>query len=458
MDNQIVISSSSSSGPVDPDKPSPLLSLPDELLDIICGKVHVAKLSPICRRLYPFQQKRLYERITIRSYPALASLCATVHNSDFIGTLVISLQLGFVSWAAPNMTATDGRLCQTVSSDEFYDLIRRLSSLRTFTVKDIDTDLLDVFLWNTEAPLDLPRLDRLSFSTERVGGLDQGDWVRNLARSPRLTSLEIKLHAQNSPLPSMPSMPSPLPQLASLRVLELAGADLGGWVGPALAVIAPHVVDLRVREHRAPPAYERILRQAPTGLRRLTLCSPLANVSAARPGVLLDQVLPRFGRLQHLTLSQHSFTPSHLAPYLASLASLRVLGFGWASSPTDDLLLDLLKGPHRLQHLRGLELNHVEGIRGPSINESAPVPLDAETAVKQFEFAWSAPVWPVGCTEDGLEAALAAASDAGVEVTGSAVGAVGWDEAYQQERHKRQRVWLRHGRDVILIYQVTSGY
>ncbi|GAA5933787.1 hypothetical protein JCM3775_000284 [Rhodotorula graminis] len=434
---QIVISSSSSSGPVDPDKPSPLLSLPDELLDIICGKVHVAKLSPICRRLYPFQQKQLYQNgVTIRSYKGLASLCATVHNSSVVANYIDNLSVN-MNRATPS---------QVVSPRQFYDLVRRLSRLQAFQIFLIEPALLNVILFNVEGDLVFPRLERLAFSTDKMrppaGGDDDGDWVRNLARLPQLRSLSVKMTAESSPLPPMQP---PLPVFPSLARLALEGANFDVSDAPALVDLAPHVVELHLGDNISAPACASILRTAPTGLRLLYLLSPLWKPVSQRDGCILDNVLPRFTRIEDLHLCAHSFTPSRLAAYLASLPSLRTLRFGWASRPTDDLIHELFvddNSPHRLRHLHTLELNHTSDYRGPTLEENgSKFPAGATSALDGLDEGWHPAVWPTGCSAEGTKATVMAARAAGIEVDGIGVDAASWDEAYGRERRMRFLVW-----------------
>ncbi|GAA5891603.1 hypothetical protein JCM8208_007336 [Rhodotorula glutinis] len=472
MDNQILISS------VEPDKPSPLLRLPDELLAIIFSHVYVAKLSPICRRVYPFQQKQLYQHgVRIRSYKALASLCAAVQGSSFIGGLIIDLYInlygsavgsarrrssgagtGTSNGARPAETQSgrgrevnDSQGLEIVQPRAFYNLILRLSRLGSLDMICIEPDLLNVVLFNSEGVLVFPHLYRMSFTTSEIRppayGNDSGNWVRNLARLPQLSTLCVRHSAERSLLPPMQP---PRPIFKTLTRLCLHGAHLGGSDAPALVDLAPHLVELRLEDTMSAPACASILHTAPTGLRVLYLLSPLSRDVDPRPGCNLDEVLPRFKHIEDLYLSVHSFSPACLAPYLASLPALRTLHFGWASQATDDLLHALFvdhKSPYRLRHLRSLELNHVWDLRGRTLEENGwNFPAGATSGLDGLDDGWYPGRWPPGCSAEGTEAAIAAARAIGIKVDGTSVSAASWEEAYESERNTRLLVWgLRTG-------------
>lgn len=335
---------------------------------------------------------------------------------------------------------------EVVKPREFFGLLLGLSHLSTLVLFRSDADLLNVVLFHSEGVLVFPHLWRLAFSTDKIrpplGGHDTDAWVRNLARLPRLSSLSVEQSAESSPLPPMRP---PLPLFMTLTRLDLEGAQLGESDAPTLVDLAPHLVELRLADTLSAPACASILRMAPTGLRTLHLLSPLGRQVDPRPGCILDDVLPRFKHLEDLYLSAHSFTPARLAPCLASLPSLRTLRFGWASQPTDDLLAALFvdpKSPHRLRHLRTLELDHVWDFRGDTIEHRAwKFPAGATSGLDGLDDSWHPARWPAGCSADGTKTAVAAARAAGIEVDGIGVHAASWDEAYERERSIRLIAW-----------------
>ncbi|GAA5839045.1 hypothetical protein JCM9279_002575 [Rhodotorula babjevae] len=444
MDNKILISSSSP----EPDKRSPLLRLPDELLALIFQSCEYfwTRDAPraICRRLRPIQQECMYKRIRLRSYQSLKSLCETVHESTYIGTLVIELWI-CPRWggAPPNeMPSEDDSAASTGSAattvpvgrlgDErrkivqpvqLFSLLSRLSRLRRLHLYRADPALVDVFMVDSQGTLDFPHMAEVGvdFAGAAVSsGQGAGAWVRRLARLPALESLRV-FHRETSTI--LPIMQTPLPLFTSLTDLSLEGSSIGATDLPALDIIMPHLVSLRIVDSTTAPRCAKILRTAPTGLRRLGMSTVCGHPGQAVFDCLVDDVLPRFGRLEELTLSPESFTPNRLAPYLASLPALHSLAFSWKTCPTDDLLHSLLiddKSPHRLRHLRTLILDH---------------------ATADLDRTWRAPRFLVGCTARGLKAAVAAARAAGIEVDGGGITAIGWDEAYARERGVRLLVW-----------------
>ena len=101
-------------------EPSPLLRLPEELIDKIFRLANEADsvprfeerepidlfateprrrparkgaYLPICRRLYPIQQTNLYRTVCITTHSALALFCATVRASPVVRDLVVEVDL-----------------------------------------------------------------------------------------------------------------------------------------------------------------------------------------------------------------------------------------------------------------------------------------------------------------------------------------------------------------------------
>ena len=432
---------------------------------------------PICRRLWPIQQEHKYKRIRIRSYKGLKSLCKTVHESAHLGSFILCLWITMfnkspneaaserdrVASTGPTAAQPDTMVVSTADGDgghgqvklvepvQLFGLLARLSRLRSLTLGRVEPALVDVVMFNSQGLLEFPHLVKFDIMSDGVievpKGVDADAWVRNLARLPALEDLGVFQPETSSALPPMQPI---LPLFASLTGLSLSGSDLGAADLPAIVDFAPHVIDLRLYDCASAPRYAKILRTAPTGLLRLALTAADGEPSEPRLDCLLDDILPRFGRLERLTLSAHSFTPGRLAPYLASLPALHDLTFDRETRPTDDLLRALFvddKSPHRLRHLTNLEFDHVSSIDEPTLSDLGWVfPAGATSPTDDLDRTWRAPRWPEGCSPAGLEAAVAAARAVGIHVDGLAVMALPWNGAYAQERGMRLLVWgLRTG-------------
>lgn len=270
-------------------------------------------------------------------------------------------------------------------------------------------------------------------------GFEADGWVHQLAQLPHLEDLSVCWREQ-VPLFSTAS----LPPLASITRLALTGMVFGNWGTPDLADIFPNLVDLDLLSLEVGPTYKTTLAGAPTGLRRLRLGSVLVVQNHPdEPECLLDDVLPRFKHIEHLTLSQFLFTPAALLPYLRSLQSLRTLTFAEGALATDDLLLGIVDEPLRPPRLRRLTLNHVWCRRGPTVESKGwQLPPDmADVCEPPLWDSWAPPYRLPGCSDEGITAAVEAGRRNGVVVDGTALETVGWDDDYEREKDVATKLW-----------------
>ncbi|BGP42692.1 hypothetical protein JCM10450v2_006799 [Rhodotorula kratochvilovae] len=418
MDHDILINSSSSTAT---DKPPPLLWLPNELLDVVfrLAYEYAPSSKPICRRLYPIQQKHLYRRVRLDSYEALGSFCFAVRTVPVVRKHVVDLELrmeGAWNYASndtheytPSIGDEDsdgeGGASQVVTPLQLSVLLARLPSLRVLDLQELDDALMKVVFLGKTTPRNLAPLEVLKITTGELYVVeehgDEGEWLRQLARLPRLNT----------------------------------------WDGPDLRAIAPHLLHLTLDELHHVPELAPVLRTAPATLRSLILrCEPDLSYTVQRIS-LLDDVLPRFFHLEHLALCEHTFTPIRLLSYLRSLSHLRTLSFDLGALATDELLLDILDGPLRLRHLRGLTLDHVECARGPTMESKRhELPVGGGDHFHVWP-GWRSAVWGPGCSEAGVSEAVRIARRHGVVVDGSALETIGWEKEYGVEKYFALLAW-----------------
>lgn len=255
--------------------------------------------------------------------------------------------------------------------------------------------------------------------------------MHQLAEFPNLRELWLERWTHSWLFPEVAQ-----PPLVSITRLVLTGTHFSTWPGPDLADICPNLVVLELDTAENKPRFQKILAGAPTGLRRLTFRSVAdPGGSPHVPECLLDDVLPRFKHIEHLTLSQFLFTPAALLPYLRSLQSLRTLTFAEGALATDDLLLGIVDEPLRPPRLRRLTLNHVWCRRGPTVESKGwQLPPDMDVCEPPLWDAWAPPYRLPGCSDEGLTAAVEAGRRNGVFVDGTALETVGWEDDYQREK------------------------
>ncbi|GAA5891546.1 hypothetical protein JCM8208_007320 [Rhodotorula glutinis] len=490
MDSEIVISFPTSTS--SPDEPSPLLRLPEELIDRIFRlaneddpvpmfkereaislsptparrRARETAAQPICRRLYPIQRHNLYRTVRISTYDALALFCGTVQRSPSVGDLVVELRLqlgefmnlrpGVEVYEDPVYEQDDPREDRDVPDEDkvvtpldLSILLARLPNLEILDLNLPSTSLLDVVLHKEVTPSLLHGLKTLkvvAFSMMAPTGRAEDAWVRQLARYQSLEELSLERYDVEY---LFPWLEWPVPPCDSVTKLAIGRHGHDWHDGPDLDDLFPHLVDLDLTAAEPEPDFRSILWGAPTALRRLRL--HLRIVSTFHPGAdspgNLDSLLPRFKHLEHLSIGQGLFTPDGLLPYLRSLPSLRSLTFEPSAPATDAFLLSLLAGPSRLPHLRLLTLDHLYAHHGPTVaSRGGRLPPDMRLVADPPMYdGWLLPNVVPGCSAQGIVAAVEAGRAHGVCVRGRALGVVGWDEAHEAERRRALELWGEDG-------------
>ncbi|BGP42683.1 hypothetical protein JCM10449v2_006695 [Rhodotorula kratochvilovae] len=456
MDHEILISSSSSTAT---DKPPPLLWLPNELLDEIFRLAYQDEPvhKPICRRLYPIQQKYLYRRVRLDSYEALGSFCFAVRTVPVVRKHVVELDLRMTG--EKNCVSKDGLehtpsigddesddedgVSQVVTTLQLSVLLARLPSLRVLDLQELDDALMKVVFRGKTTPQNLALLEVLKISTRNLSEVDEHDdegaWLRQLAQLSHLKEFHLRQREFGIVLPSVKL---PTPTLPSLTTLVIVGSACEEWVQPTLRDLVPNLLHLKLEELEENPQFAEILRSTPVSLRSLILSSAVSLTFQAPALAVLDNVLPRFTRIEHLALCEGAFTPNGIVPCLRSLPSLRSLSFGLGTLATDELLLSLVDGPFHLPHLRRLTLDHVECARGPTMKSKGwKFPPEQDALLFHLWQGWVEPVWGPACSEEGIKVAVVAARANGITVDGVAVNAIGFDNAYYSEVTTALLLW-----------------
>ncbi|GAA5937312.1 hypothetical protein JCM3775_006576 [Rhodotorula graminis] len=450
----------------------PLLHLPDELIEVVLEHAYGSQLphdhphhprktglvlahKPICRRLWPMQQRILYGRIEIQSYDELVSFeRALVGNrrrdpSEPLGNLVRAL--GLRTWHFPDWLGQGGagdhagpgvpELAASLLSALFTEL-NRLQSLEVDLQSLFDSErsspveqaLLAVVVHDPSTPVQLCGLKSLRISTfgntldtDLNGKTDDlTAWLNQFSRFPDLAHLDINLDTEAPP--SFISGASPVrPILAQLSSLDI-NSDFALWNTP-LRDVAPNLAKIKITSTSL--ALRPVVRGLPPSLLHLDISSE------HRVCETIDDLLPPLFLLQSLSLNTACFTPIRLPASLGHLRHLESLDFGHSLLPTDGLLSRLVQGPTRLKHLHHLGVDFVANFyhRGPTLLRNKLVlPGESERDESGVRRGWCAPLWPAGLSERGLMDVVDAARKYGVRTDGWAVEALGWRAEYERER------------------------
>ncbi|GJN93625.1 hypothetical protein Rhopal_006682-T1 [Rhodotorula paludigena] len=117
-----------------------ILSLPNELLDEIFRHAHRGRATPapICRALYPFQQKHLYREICVDSFDRLAEVWDALKANKRLASLVERLTISMADYAAAGVAT------RSVARDMFIWAILNLQHLRRLRLEHVDSEVIEI--------------------------------------------------------------------------------------------------------------------------------------------------------------------------------------------------------------------------------------------------------------------------------------------------------------------------
>jgi len=182
--------------------------------------------------------------------------------------------------------------------------------------------------------------------------------------------------------------------------------------------------------------YPLLVRSLPTSLTSLSLRNLGFYDDYSKP---CDQHFPRFVNLEHLYLSQGTFTQD-LINSLHQLSKLKTLGFGRGAILGCSRLEELTIGPNRLLHLEEVIFDQVDGQTGWQITkETNGMELHPDHASRSFHLGpdWKLPRFdnfPFGSfQEDEVKKLVEKIEEAGITVKGTTLSAFDVTEAWNRE-------------------------
>ncbi|GAA5889107.1 hypothetical protein JCM16303_000103 [Sporobolomyces ruberrimus] len=319
-----------------------LSRLPPELLsdifDLAYDPNHLL-LDGLSRTLYPYVRRNLYRRIHVGNPSSFRLLIDTLDETPLLVSLIVEFNLSSV----PEDETLDDTIQWDVPLQDFLSLQGPKSTTSTLN----DTLLVR-----------LPFLASLSYESDIV----TPNHFFRLAQLESLAKLKIRFVVFESS-----QFPLPKSNLSHLRELHLVGVgDPGDRWRPELARVLDWCpsLDRLILDDRVLPEYSQFLSTltiTKATLKSLILFSvPLDDDDDIAP---CDYLLPQFFNLEHLDLADGTITsklPTHLRK-LTKLSSLRLGQDTHCDGPSTEDIIDLVRGPDRIETLEALVIDSFEG-------------------------------------------------------------------------------------------------
>lgn len=426
-----------------PSQVKTLLLLPDELLACIFDVIAegrdrnktLTSLALTCRRLYSAVQPVLYRKITVvNADSSVKRLCAALEQKPSLGQLVLDLSVVCTSDTTSWLRGADEDDNKSTEDlmNEYAPICGVLYELKTLRLHNVSTPAWAAIL----GTLPTSALCELNVDA-RVRVKDHTQlpkiWARlqafNKLRTLTLntSSLQWALDPTRELLPIDQTC---IPQLLKLDTTDwfcvaMFGADASlNLILPNLAELSLSILGLVF----APVVTHMISNLPPTldSLRledkSLRFCSSLQYTEEEALTGYFSSLPP----IHHLSLYPATFRQRDLIAFLPD-SHLESIEFGLGATVTDRLL-EVLVGTERPPSLRTIQLDHMAI---PSMEQISEVFGDEgpESTIGWAQLRnYLRPYWQPDSSEEGLLSALATADANGIEVAGTAVDSLEWEE------------------------------
>lgn len=396
---------------------SPLLDLPDELLTLV-----FAELAPVdaidanlCHRLRPFARARILSQINLHSETDLWDLEHLLRKSPDSGKHVRELAILF----------------ECSGSARCVRLIKSLPGLTKLVLCQLESDTLAALLLDPDARDYLGNLRALHLFARADDRVLQNPrisvWGDYLASWPALE--ELLLFAA----PGMQIVPTPKSRLMPFRTLKRLHLRITAF--DTLDVldfdrVFPALEDLVIEETKEPNRFRPILLKiSPTSLRQLDLRPAEKKSDRLLGGIsVIDDLLPRFTRLETMYLRPSLYNPASLVYVLPQLVHLRHVEFSFGAKVTSEILDVVIELPA----LKSLVFDHTQAAWGCRVGAKGS-PVDSSHSSYHMWPGWIPARWDHPTSD--LTRTVTRARERGVHCTGTAVEALGWLRDRDGEAH-----------------------
>ena len=413
-----------------------LLSLPDELLSAIFSEVardldgfpdpRAVVFVSTCRRLAPIVRQEVYRKLWIGHSSTetrlLSELCAKrpdlralVQDLHCVRTMEIDHH-GYGAYIDFGADHPGNVLLRS-----YFPALHTLSVVEA-TPADISNILSRVYATTRPAIRKLilgcasdPQLDDDSEHRET--------WWHLLARLPMLEDLTLDTTSfEFGPVRIVFDDARAFAPLQNLHSLTLNGSPWHATGGPTLAELFPNLKRL---DCYASVELEPLLRHAPRTLTQLNVWPTWGLSAPLQPGVIA-----RFPLLERLALGVVNATA--LLPSIRT-SRIKYLRLSSGAELADQDLRSLVDGPARMKDLKALALDYI------SLDLDCWSERDLKDALgrdARYDLAQVKdvmhPEWPEGCSAEGLRAVMDAARKNGIEVYGTALECLDWNNRFDE--------------------------
>ena len=386
------------------------------------------------------QRPHLYDHIRISTYSGLQALSTSGATTFRLLVRTKSLEIDVGDDDNLNWSFGQATPRVRVSEVQVQAFWRHFKQLRKVRIRALDPVILPALV--TLAPDEYPKSlesvvlqgDSLYGPVDRTGG----ELLATLSVLPALSHLALSPSFGNTR--TLPRQPAPPVTFVALTSLSLSLSPDDAATSLDLAVLAPALVELALVVDAPTTSCATILGTAPTRLRVLRLSTNgVERTYLDTPSSHIHALLPSFPHLVDLVLGAGTFDASALPTSLAQCTALSSLAFGYGALVTDRLLLEIVGDSQRPPLLTTLTVDTLQSRIGPRCeSDDGPLPPfdydDGDGDGERVCGGWEAPApSPTGLSEEGVEAAVAVAAARGVEIRGSTLAALTWQQHHSAE-------------------------
>ncbi|GAA5989905.1 hypothetical protein JCM10908_002373 [Rhodotorula pacifica] len=409
-----------------------LLSLPDELLEVILTTVLAGRPRPpasqvalICRRVARLVRQPLYYEIALGPSSGKWRQChkLLMERAD-LRELVKDVTL---------YTDDDG--ISSTALSECAKLLAELPQLDTLSIEAVAPLIADLFDKISAHGLLSARhvsIPLFPNDDDPEDAVYDAVWWPSLARLPRLRQISLSPGDNCAEVTlRFPATTTPLP-LTAVHTLEIYGPAFSAQGPGDLADLLPHLERLDLTFFDDAATLLHILKTAPVTLKHLHIYNSCAADAQIPP------ILDRFPHLDQLSIPNHLQTRL-LLPFLLS-SRIRSLSFHHDFSEdhegvtvTDEFLLKLVGAAEGMQCLERLHLDYAWVRHDVAIQEE--IAMAIKTAARDDLVkvrAHVGPDWPTGCSARGLESVIEVAHARGIHLSGDALRCLDWDRHFDE--------------------------
>ncbi|GAA5833376.1 hypothetical protein JCM5353_008433 [Sporobolomyces roseus] len=404
--------------------------LPPELLDDIFHHAHDSYqplTTPLSKTLLPFQRRQLFRSIKVTSYKSFENLCRTARNDSRIPSLVryFKIEFDFDGSTSPVQEAEDPI---SPSNSVVEHFLRRSSNVQLVRISG--STRIALLLLSPSVTSALPKLESLDISSTLHSLPDPFDpsTYAGLQSCTRLNLMTLTLYRSSASIVhsaqtqfDSTSFGTRIKQITLIGPISSGAPSLRQFFSSFNSLSILSLYDTSDNSSLIHDLLEAL--PAPHKLDVLALGLRCQRGFATGGG--FSKSFKTLTRLEALSISSDfsPFTPD-LYSNLRALP-IDLLSFASTAQVSISQLTALISGPTKHPTLKSIGLNQIKGRIGTRIEDIGEPYWHDEEMMWIPYLDWTLPRWTDECEEDQLVEFLESAKLVNVEVTGSAVDAIG---------------------------------